>query len=99
MLRRHVVQRRSEEARAMRTHYGVSRREVLSMAVAAGGVAMSGALGSVFAQALKRTPGELLRPFFPVRRSVEKAADLTTIRAKPGRRAGQVTYVSSRVVT
>ena len=82
----------------MRTHYGVSRRQVLSMAVAAGGVAMSGALSSVFAQALKRTPGEILGPFYPVLRSVEKAADLTTIPGKPGRAAGQVIHVMGRVV-
>src|SRR2546426_12829769 len=82
----------------MRTHYGISRRQVLSMAVAAGGVAMSGALSSVFGQALKRTPGEILGPFYPVLRSVEKAADLTTIPGKPGRAAGQVIYVMGRDV-
>src|SRR2546426_10010016 len=82
----------------MRTHYGISRRQVLSMAVAAGGVAMSGALSSVFGQALKRTPGEILGPFYPVLRSVEKAADLTTIPGKPGRAAGQVIYVMGRGV-
>src|SRR5438128_4739360 len=82
----------------MRTHHGVSRRQVLSLAVAAGGVAMSGALSSVFGQALNRTPGEILGPFYPVLRSVEKTADLTARPGKPGRAAGQVIYAMGRVV-
>ena len=42
----------------MKDHHGVSRRHILGMAVAAGGFTLSGAVSSVFAQALKRTPGE-----------------------------------------
>ena len=49
----------------MRDHQGLSRRHVLGMAIAAGGFALSGAVSSVFAQALKRTPGEILGPFYP----------------------------------
>src|SRR5881296_425549 len=82
----------------MKNHHGVSRRHVLGMALVAGGFTLSGALSSVFAQALKRTPGEILGPFYPVLRSVEKAADLTTIPGKPGRAAGQVIHVMGRVV-
>ena len=77
---------------------GLSRRQVLGMAIAAGGFAVSGAATSVFAQALKRTPGEILGPFYPVLRSVEKSADLTTLPGKPGRAAGQVIYVMGRVL-
>jgi hypothetical protein len=40
----------------MGVHYGVTRRQVLGMVMATGGLAMSGAVSSVFAQALKRTP-------------------------------------------
>src|SRR2546426_12149502 len=82
----------------MNDHQGLSRRHVLGMAIAAGGFTLSGALSSVFAQALKRTPGEILGPFYPVLRSVEKTADLTTIPGKPGRAAGQVIHVMGRVV-
>jgi len=82
----------------MKEHKGLSRRQVLGMAIAAGGFTMSGAVSSVFAQTLKRTPGEILGPFYPVLRSVEKTADLTVLPGKPGRAAGQVIYVMGRVV-
>ena len=76
----------------------LSRRRMLGMAIAAGGFTVSGGVRSVFAQALKRTPGEILGPFYPVLRSVEKTADLTTRPGKPGRAAGQVIYAMGRVV-
>jgi protocatechuate 3,4-dioxygenase, beta subunit len=69
------------------------------MAVATGGLAMSGGVGSVFAQALKRTPGEILGPFYPVLRSVDRASDLTTVKGKSGRAAGQVIYAMGQVLT
>ena len=50
----------------MSDHHGLSRRHVLGMAIAAGGFAWSGAVSAVFAQTLKRTPGEILGPFYPV---------------------------------
>ena len=82
----------------MKDYQALSRRQVLGMAIAAGGLALSGAASSVFAQALKRTPGEILGPFYPVLRSVEKTADLTTLPGKPGRATGQVIYVMGRVL-
>ena len=82
----------------MSDHHRVSRRHLFGMAIAAGGFAVSGAVNSVFAQALNRTPGEILGPFYPVLRSVEKTADLTALPGKPGRAAGQVIYVMGRVV-
>src|SRR5713101_9142603 len=87
-----------QEAHQMSDHHGVSRRHVLGMAIAAAGLTLSGAVSSVFAQALKRTPGEILGPFYPVLRSVEKTADLTALPGKPGRAVGQVIYVMGRVV-
>jgi protocatechuate 3,4-dioxygenase beta subunit len=85
----------------MNDHQGLSRRRVLGMgmAIAAGGFSLSGTASSVFAQGLKRTPGEILGPFYPVLRSVEKTADLTTVPGKPGRAAGQVIYVMGRVLS
>jgi len=68
------------------------------MAIAAGGFALASPARSVFAQALNRTPGEILGPFYPVLRSVEKTANLTTVPGKPGRAAGQVIYVMGRVL-
>ncbi len=82
----------------MRDDHGVSRRHVLGMAIAAGGFAVSGAVSLAFAQVLKRTPGEILGPFYPVLRSVEKTADLTILPGKSGRAAGQVIYAMGRTL-
>ena len=69
---------------------GLSRRQLLGMAVAAGGLTLFGTPPCTFAQALKRTPGEILGPFYPVLRTVEKSGDLTMLPGKPGRAEGQV---------
>src|SRR6266571_4212018 len=78
----------------MRDDHGVSRRRVLGLAIAAGGFAVSGAVSSVFAQALNRTPGEILGPFYPVLRSVEKTADLTSLPGKQRRTDATPTRVT-----
>jgi len=83
----------------MGAHHAITRRQVLGMVVATGGLAMSGGVGPVFAQALKRTPGEILGPFYPVLRSVDRATDLTTVKGKSGRAAGQVIYAMGQVLT
>jgi len=83
----------------MGAHHAITRRQVLGMVVATSGLAMSGQVGPVFAQALKRTPGEILGPFYPVLRSVDRATDLTTVKGKSGRAAGQVIYAMGQVLT
>src|SRR5262245_19559083 len=75
-----------------------SRRDMLSGAFGAVSLALSGGVASALAQPLKRTPSEILGPFYPVMRSVEMASDLTTLPGKPGRAAGQVIYVMGRVL-
>ena len=50
----------------MSTHDGISRRRVLGMAGALGGLAMFGSASSALAQALRRTPDQILGPFYPV---------------------------------
>src|SRR5712692_8569022 len=82
----------------MSTHDGISRRHVLGMAVAAGSWAISGGVSVVFAQALRRTPDQILGPFYPVIKPLHQGTDLTTIPGKPGRAAGQVIHVMGRVV-
>jgi protocatechuate 3,4-dioxygenase beta subunit len=82
----------------MSTHHGFSRRHVLHMAVAVGGLAISGDVSSVLAQAFKRTPLQTLGPFYPVLKPLDQDADLTTIAGKPGRAEGQVIHVMGRVV-
>ena len=82
----------------MKAHHGISRRHVLGMLVAVGGLTMSGGVRAVLAQALKRTPGEILGPFYPVLKPLDQDADLTAIAGRPGRAMGQVIYVMGRVV-
>src|SRR6266851_3540129 len=87
-----------QEKVTMITHDGISRRRVLGMAVAAGGLAMSRGAGTVFAQASGRTPDQILGPFYPVVKPLHQGADLTTIPGRPGRAAGKVIHLSGRVV-
>ena len=82
----------------MSAHHGISRRHVLSMAVAVGGLAMSGGVSGVLAQAFKRTPLQTLGPFYPVLKPLDQDADLTTIAGKSGRAEGQVIHVMGRVL-
>ena len=82
----------------MSAHHGIPRRHVLRMAVAVGGLAISGGVSGVLAQALKRTPLQTLGPFYPVLKPLDQDADLTTIAGKPGRAEGQVIHVMGRVV-
>jgi protocatechuate 3,4-dioxygenase beta subunit len=80
----------------MDTRHGLSRRQILTMAtVAAGGLAVSERVA--LAQTMKRTPGEILGPFYPVIKRVDQGADLTTVPGKAGRARGQVIHVIGRV--
>jgi protocatechuate 3,4-dioxygenase, beta subunit len=71
---------------------------MLAWALGAGGLAVSGRFGAAFAQALKRTPGEILGPFYPVIKRMDQGADLTVMPGKPGRAAGELIYVMGRVL-
>ena len=82
----------------MSAHDGISRRRVLGLAGAVGGLAMFGSVSSALAQALRRTPDQILGPFYPVVKPLHQGADLTTVPGKPGRAAGQVIHVMGRVV-
>src|SRR6266567_5564576 len=59
---------------------------------------MAGGVSAVFAQALRRTPDQILGPFYPVLKPLDQDADLTTIAGKPGRAEGQVIHVLGRVL-
>jgi protocatechuate 3,4-dioxygenase, beta subunit len=82
----------------MSARHGMSRRHVLGMAVTVGSLALSGGISAVWAQAFKRTPGQILGPFYPVLKPPSQGADLTTVPGKPGHAAGQVIHVMGRVV-
>jgi protocatechuate 3,4-dioxygenase beta subunit len=59
---------------------------------------MTGGIAPALSQGLKRTPSEILGPFYPVMRTVEVTADLTTTPGKPGRASGQVIHLMGRVL-
>ena len=82
----------------MNIEKGIPRRRVLGMSLAVGGLAFSGATSSVLAQALKRTPGEILGPFYPVLKPLDQDADLTIISGKSERAQGQVLHLMGRVL-
>ena len=83
----------------MSAHNGMSRRQVLGLAVAGGSVVLFDSVRTVCAQAFRRTPDQIMGPFYPVVKPQHQGADLTTIPGKPGQAAGQVIQVMGRVVT
>jgi protocatechuate 3,4-dioxygenase, beta subunit len=50
------------------------------------------------AQTMRRTPTQVLGPFYPVVKPLDQDADLTAIAGRPGRAAGQVIEVMGRVI-
>lgn len=82
----------------MKSEKGLSRRRVLGMSIALGGLALPGAASSVLAQALKLTPGQVMGPFYPVFRPLDEDADLTVISGQAGRAKGQVIHLMGRVL-
>jgi protocatechuate 3,4-dioxygenase beta subunit len=81
----------------MTAHGMVSRRQLLALGVAGAGFSLSG-LCPAFSQGLRRTPNQILGPFYPVLKPLDQDADLTTIPGKAGRAAGQVIHLMGRVV-
>jgi protocatechuate 3,4-dioxygenase, beta subunit len=76
----------------------VTRRRMLSMSLALGGYALSSPFHHVFAQQrLRRTPDQILGPFYPLIKPLDQDADLTTIKGKTGRAQGQVIHLVGRV--
>jgi protocatechuate 3,4-dioxygenase, beta subunit len=47
---------------------------------------------------LKPTPQQTLGPFYPADKPLDQDADLTVIKGKPGRAAGEILYVMGRVL-
>jgi protocatechuate 3,4-dioxygenase beta subunit len=76
----------------------ISRRRIFGMAAALGGLAMFGRMGAALAQALRRTPDQILGPFYPVVKPLHQAADMTLLPGKAGRASGQVIHLMGRVL-
>lgn len=64
-----------------------------------GGLLAAGGIGPAIAQVLRRTPGQILGPYYPVIKPSEVDADLSRLAGRQRRGAGQIIRVSGRVLT
>jgi len=76
----------------------VSRRRML---LASGACATCAAFGAVAtaAEKLRRTPTQVLGPFYPLEKPLDDDADLTLVKGHKQRAKGQVVHVMGRVLT
>jgi protocatechuate 3,4-dioxygenase, beta subunit len=74
-----------------------SRRDVLLLA-GSGAIAAGLSTAAAVAQTIRRTPSQILGPFYPVHKPLDQDADLTTIVGRAGRAAGQIIEVMGRVI-
>jgi len=79
---------------------GFSRRQMLEMAIGFGGFALTGGVGSIFAQEIKRrlTPEQIMGPFYPLIRPLDQDANLTIIKGRRGQAQGKVIHLTGRVL-
>ncbi len=77
----------------------LSRRQLLQASIALGSLGLTSPVTLAWAQApLRRTPEQVLGPFYPVVGTVDRGSDLTRIPGKPGQAQGQVIYLVGRVL-
>jgi protocatechuate 3,4-dioxygenase, beta subunit len=74
----------------------LNRRDILKMSAAIAGLGVVPNLAAA-QQALPRTPGQILGPFYPLG-ELPRTSDLTMLPGRPGRAEGQVLNVLGRVV-
>ena len=78
----------------------LSRRQLLCGSIALSGLSFGSPIVTAWAQPLlKRTPEQVLGPFYPVLKTIDRGADLTKIPGRPGHAQGQVIYLMGRVRT
>jgi protocatechuate 3,4-dioxygenase beta subunit len=77
-----------------------TRREMLEMAIALGGLCLVKPLGLALAQTANHqlTPEQVMGPFYPILKPLDHDADLTMIRGKRGHAQGDVIHVMGRVL-
>ncbi len=77
----------------------LQRREVLQIAAAFAAMGAFSPIKLALAQsAQRRTPDQILGPFYPVGKSPDPSGDLTRVPGRPGRAEGQVLNVMGRVL-
>ena len=83
----------------MQEQNNLTRRRMLTMSLALGGYALSSSFSHLFAQQrLRRTPDQILGPFYPLEKPLDRDADLTTIKGRTGRAKGQFIHLMGRVL-
>ena len=76
----------------------VSRRELIRI-YGAGALALAAGVDRAAAQEeIRRTPTQVLGPFYPVVKPTDQDADLTTVAGRTTRAAGQVIELAGRVI-
>src|SRR5712691_12750249 len=76
----------------------ISRRQMLGVALGVNALALTRSWSPAWAETLKRTPNQILGPFYPVDKPPAEVADLVTLPARSGRAQGQVVHVMGRVL-
>ena len=78
---------------------GLTRRRVLTAATAIAGTVLAGGMTPACGQQplARPTNGQILGPFYPVRRPTDEDADLTIIAGRDTRALGEIVYLSGRV--
>jgi protocatechuate 3,4-dioxygenase beta subunit len=76
----------------------IRRRRIVGAALAVGAGALLSARLLAQERALRATPAVALGPFYPDRLPSDQDADLTAVAGRPGRAAGQILYLSGRVM-
>ncbi len=75
----------------------VDRREILAMLAVLAASAVVPSRDAAAQAGLKRTPGQILGPFYPLK-PLPATSDLTRVSGRPGRAEGQVLNVMGRVL-
>jgi len=81
----------------MNTTKPQSRRQLLLHSGACAAVAALGGIAAA-GEKLRRTPTQMLGPFYPLEKPLDDDADLTRVKGRKGRATGQVIHVMGRLM-
>ena len=77
----------------------LTRRKMLTMSLALGGYTLSSPFSHLLGQQrLRRTPDQIMGPFYPMMKPLDQDTDLTTINGRTGRAKGQVIHLMGHVL-
>ena len=76
----------------------LSRRQLLGASLVLAGISVWRPVVALAQAQPRQTPEQVLGPFYPVLKGIDRGSDLTAIPGRPGRAQGQVIYVLGRVI-